>query len=286
MRRIVLEKKPQRPQLPNYTEIDQKEIREAAAAWDAEKAALDEAKKSLDDLEQKLPQAQEEDATADARLRSEGKPKLKGLPATQRHEKAIAEADHEQRVAVRLEEDAFDALQTALDEHADEWVESIEQDVQSLDGEWAAAINTLIELHARRSSALAIQAMVVGGEQASATAVGFRPSQIRGIDFASHTAKQTGYVTADDVFATLAALGIPEPVVEASPQEHASPVRPGGSPMTRDYATVEDEIAERREFAEHASSSEGREQATEARRQRAELNRQAGEEALQASLEG
>ncbi len=58
MRRIVLERKPLRPQLPSYTEIDNAPIASAAAAWNAAKAQLDEAKKTLVQLEQELPQAQ------------------------------------------------------------------------------------------------------------------------------------------------------------------------------------------------------------------------------------
>jgi hypothetical protein len=141
-------------------------------------------------------------------------------------------------------------------------------------------VNALVELHARRASLHAIRAMVVGGEQPGVAALGFTPAQIRGIEFASHQARATGYVTALDVLAALTDLGMP-PVVEATPVEHASPVKPGGSPMTRGQGPVEAELAERREFAEAATP-----ELAEERRQRAELHRQQNEAALQGSLEG
>jgi hypothetical protein len=268
--RIVLEKKPRLPQLPNYVEIDHAAIRDAAAAWDAAKAALDESKKTHTQLELELPAAHLEDARADERLRAEGA-RLKGRPATQAAEKAIAAAEHEELVAQLIEETAFDALQAALDGPAlGEWAESVEHDVAALDEEWMAAVNGLVELHATRSRALAIRAMVLG-EQAHAEKLGFTPAQIRGIEFASHQARATGYVETGDVFAGLAELGMP-PVVEATPVEHASPVKRGGSPMTRGQGPVEEEIAERREFAEAATP-----ELVEERRQRAEQHRQQNE---------
>jgi hypothetical protein len=209
--RIILDPKPQRPQLPNYTEIDHPAIREAAAAWDAAKATLDSAKKSHVALEQELPQAQEDDAAADALLRSEGKPKLKGRPATQRHEKAIEEAAHEHRVAVRIEAEAFDSLQAAIDENQDEWAVSIERDVQTLDDECDAALSTFVSLHAQRSRALAIRAMVIAGNPLVADVVALRPAQIRGIDFASFQGNKTGYVPTADLFAAFGDLGKPKP---------------------------------------------------------------------------
>jgi hypothetical protein len=278
--RIILDPKPRLPQLPVYTEIDHKEIRDAAAAWDAAKVSLDESKKSLIQLEQELPQAQHEDAAADEQLRAEGgKPKLKGRPATQRHEKAIADAAHEQRVCQLAEERTFDALQAALDEHHAEWAETVERDVAALDDDWSAAVNALVELHATRSRALVIRAMLVG-DQRGAAALGFKPSQIRGIDFQSGTARQIGYVGAVDVLAALADLGMPPVVVEAAPVEHAPPGRPDGSP-NRGQGSVEAEIAERREFAQAATPK-----LVEERRQRAEQLRQAGEQALADTLNG
>ena len=66
-----------------YEAISHEAIRDAVAALDAARATADEAKKTHVQLEQELPNAQQQDAAADERLRAEGKPKLKGRPATQ-----------------------------------------------------------------------------------------------------------------------------------------------------------------------------------------------------------
>jgi hypothetical protein len=277
--RIILDQKPRRPQLPVYTEIDQKDIREAAAAWDAAKAALDSARKDLTELEQTREAAEWADAEDADRARAEGgkpEPKRSHVAA---HDKKLDAARHEHKVAQLADERTFNGLQDALDEHQDEWAESVEHDVAALDDEWTAAVNALVELHATRSRALAIRAMVVG-DQRGAAALGLSPSQIRGIDFASGTGRQTGYVAAGDVLVALAGLGMPEPVVDTAPQEHAPPVRPEGSPL-RGQGSVEQEVAERREFAQAATP-----ELVEKRRQRVEQLRQAGEEALTDTLNG
>jgi hypothetical protein len=218
--RIVLEKKTRLPQLPNYVEIDQGVIRDAAAAWDAAKAALDSGRKDLTELEQTREAAEWRDAEAAEAARAEAKPEPKRSHVAA-HDKKLDVARHEWKVAQLAEERTFDALQAALDEHHAEWAETVEHDVQSLDDDWSAAVNALVELHATRSRALAIRAMVIG-EQRGAAALGFKPSQIRGIDFASHTGRQTGYVAAGDVLGALADLGMPEPP-KPEPVQHAAP---------------------------------------------------------------
>jgi len=80
--------------LPAYEDISNKPLREAAGALSAARAALDASRKDRVQLEQELPNAQQEDAKEDERRLHEGKPRLKGLPATKRHEDAIASAAH------------------------------------------------------------------------------------------------------------------------------------------------------------------------------------------------
>lgn len=270
--RIILDPKPRLPQLPPYVEIDNGPIREAAAAWDAAKAALDESKKTLVQLEQELPNAHLEDARADERLRAEGKAKLKGRPATQAAEKAIADAAHEHLVAQLGEETAFNGLQDALDKNQAEWAESVESDTQRLDAEWAEAINAIVSLHRRRVRALVIRAMVVGGDERTAVAaLGLKPSQIRNLDFGEGTTdRMTGWVDTGDVFAKLADLGMPEPP-KPEPVQHP-PLRP--RPMFRSDSK---EAAEQRQYRERLESPEGRAQVEEERRKRAELVRQQNE---------
>jgi hypothetical protein len=248
-RRIILDPKPRRPQLPAYTEIDHKEIREAAAAWDAAKTTLESARKDLTELEQTREAAEWRDAETAEKARAEGKaePKRTHVAA---HDRKTDEARHEFKVAQLAETRTFDELQAALDEHQIEWAQSIERDVQTLDDEWTAALNALITLHAQRSRVLAIRAQVVGEGRRAASALGFKPSQIRDLDFATGTndRQMTGYVAVGDVFGRLADLGMPEPPAP-EPVQHP-PLRPNTSNLLRGQAGVEDEIAERRRFAE------------------------------------
>jgi chromosome segregation ATPase len=128
----VLEKKPRLPQLPNYVEIDHATIRDAAAAWDAAKAALESARKDLTELEQTREAAEWADAEAAEAARAEGKPEPKRSHVAA-HDKKLDVARHEWKVAQLAEERTFDALQAALDEHAGEWSQTVEHDVQTLE---------------------------------------------------------------------------------------------------------------------------------------------------------
>jgi len=275
--RIILERKPRLPQLPNYVEIDHATIREAAAAWDAAQASLDSARKDLTELEQTGDAAEWADAEAAEQARAEGKPEPKRSHVAA-HDKKLDVARHEFKVAQLAEDRTFNALQAALDEHQAEWSQTVEQGVQTLDEEWAAAVNALAELHATRSRSLAIRRMVVG-DQRGAASLALKPSQIRGIDFASGTGRQTGYVAAEDLLGALGALGMPEPESAPPAQEHIAPK--GISNPLRGQGGVEAEIAERRAFAEAATP-----ELVEERRQRAEQLRRAGDEALAATLDG
>ncbi len=255
MNRIILDPKPRLPQLPPYVEIDNGPIREAAAAWDAAKAALESARKDLTELELTREQSEWADAEAAENARAEGKaePKRTHVAA---HDRKTDEARHEFKVAQLAETRTFDALQAALDEGQNEWAESIERDVQTLDDEWTAALNTLIALHAQRSRVLAIRAQVVGEGRRAVSALGFKPSQIRDLDFATGTndRQMTGYVAVGDVFGRLADLGMLEPPAP-EPVQHP-PLRPNVSNPLRGQGPVEAEIAERRRWAEMTAAGD------------------------------
>jgi hypothetical protein len=243
--RIILDPKPRRPQLPVHTEIDHPAIREAAAAWDGAKATLEGARKDLVELEQTRDAAEWRDAEAAQEARAAGKPEPKRSHVAV-HDKKLDEARHRLKVETLSETQAFNSLQDALDEHQADWGESVERAVQAVNDEWTSALEQLVEIHARRSALLAIKAMVVGGDQPSVAAMGFRSGQIRGLDFAQGAGRQTGYVPTGDVFAGLEALGMPAPPTP-EPVQHAVP---RGSNPLRGQAGVEHEIAERRRFAE------------------------------------
>jgi hypothetical protein len=160
---------------------------------EAAKATLEGARKDLVVLEQTRDPAERRDAEAAQEARAAGKPEPKRSQVAA-HDKKLDEARHWLKVETLSETQVFNSLQDALDEHADEWAESIERDVEALNEEWAVAINTLVEIHARRSRAIAIRAMVVGGDQRGVGALGFQSGQIRGIDFAQGAG--AGYVPA------------------------------------------------------------------------------------------
>jgi hypothetical protein len=235
--RIVLERKPWRPQLPPYDQIDQDEIREAAAAWDAAKASLESARRDVVELEGTREAAEWLDAEAAEKARAEGKPEPKRSHVAE-HDKKLDQAQHEHRVAQLTEERTFNELQAALDEHQGEWAESIERAVKALDEQWAATVNQLTTLHAQRASVFTVRRLVVGGQR-DVGIVGFTPSQIHDIEFAPFTHKQIGHVAVGDVLAGLADLGF-EPAVE-TPVERPRP-KSGHDPF-------EDEAADRRREA-------------------------------------
>jgi hypothetical protein len=97
--------------------------------------------------------------------------------------------------------------------------------------------------HGRLGAALTVAQ--VFGQQPTVAAIGFTPAQIRGIDFATGTAKQTGFVAAADVLAALSDLGSPGPVIEEQGQQLHPPPTGHGSNLLRGRSDVEQEIAER-----------------------------------------
>ena len=224
MKRIVLDRVPHRrnPQLPSYTEIDHPVIREAAAAWDGARSTLDSARREVVELEQTREAAEWKDAEAAEQARAEGKaePKRAHIAA---HEKKLDQARHEAKIAELAEQRTLDALQAALDEHGDQWAQSIEQETQRLADEWAEAIATVTAVHAQRSRLLAIRSMVVG-ETPGAGVVGFDAQQLLNVELASGQARETAFVQTADVLAGLAALGVPKSLGAETPQQHRPPM--------------------------------------------------------------
>jgi hypothetical protein len=233
VKRIVLDRIPQRrnPQLPPYTEIDHPAIREAAAAWDGARATLESARRDVVELEQTREQAEWKDAEAAERARAEGKaePKRTHVAA---HEKKLDAARHEAKIAELAEDRAFNVLQDALDEHSGQWAETIEQETHRLADEWAEVIATVTAVHERRSRLLAIRSMVVG-ETPGAGVVGFTPSQLLNVEFASG-ARETAFVQTGDVLAALAALGASEQREDTPRQQHRPPM--GRDPLPAAHA--------------------------------------------------
>lgn len=264
--------------LPPYEAISCIPIREAATGLDAAKAVCLSARRDLIELEQTREAAEWRDAEAADKVRAEGKaePKRSHVAA---HDKKLDEARHERKVATLAEARALDALQAALDEHGQAWVESIDAELANLDDGWTEQIGKLIALHEKRSAVIVTRSKVCR-PSVRAGAVGFKPSEIKGLEWASGVSdRQTGYVEPASVFGALNELGMPAPVVEREPQQHRPPVMPNNGP-TRGLPAVEAEITERREFAERARDPER----IAERRQRAERLRAENEAARAAEV--
>jgi hypothetical protein len=258
--------------LPPYEQIGNPAIREATANLDAAKAAVLSARRTHTQLEQELPQAQEEDAAEDARLRSEGS-KLKGRPATTRHEKAIEDAAHEHRVCKRLAQQAHDDLATVLSEHRQAWADEIEQELQAARVEWQADVHELIDSHGRLRAANAAASVgsVIG--HSGVAVLRFTQAQIHDLEFAPGQEGVHGVISRDDVLNGLAELGQPEPDGEREPVKHSPPK--GLSP-NRGQRDVEAEIAEREQQLHQLHTPDR----VKARQERAERLRQEFEQAL------
>ena len=263
-----------------YEAISHEAIRDAVAALDAARATADEAKKTHVQLEQELPNAQQQDAAADERLRAEGKPKLKGRPATQAAEKGIADAEHERRVCELAVDRARSELAAALDEHGAAWTAEVDADVQTMTVEWQNTVEGLSALHSRFVESLRIARVVGIGVGPRIGTVPFERRAIENVEFAAGQPKMPAYIAMGEVLAALIGVVEPEPP-EPEPVEH--PPLKGVNPL-HGRRDVEREIAERREFAERASSPEGIEAREEARRQRNEQFHQQNDQALAESL--
>jgi hypothetical protein len=243
---IQLEPNSRRPQLPPYQEISHPAIRDGAAGWDAARAALEQGRKDLLELEQTREASEWRDAELAETARAAGKPEPK-RSHTAEHDRKIDKARHEHKITTLSEARAFEALQSALDEHQGEWEQEIDTDLQVLDQEWSEAVDALVVVHARRSRALSIRSKVIGPGRSSSGAVGFEQAELQGIELQPGQRGQLAYLDAGAVLGKLADLGMPEPVVETVPVEHAPPGG-HGSPLLRGQRGVEDEIAERSDW--------------------------------------
>jgi hypothetical protein len=121
--------------LPPYEQISCEPVSQAAANWDAAKAALLEAKRSLVEAEQTLPSSEWKDAEAAEAARSAGKPEPKRTH-TQEHERRVSDLAHEHRVCQLAADRARRELQVALDEHSDKWAAESASAVESLRSEY------------------------------------------------------------------------------------------------------------------------------------------------------
>jgi hypothetical protein len=198
--------------LPPYESISQPDIAKAAASWDAAKSAMSEAKRSLVQAEQELPNAATADAEADERSRSAGKGKLKGRPATVAAEKAIAGLAHEHQVSTIHSEKAYASLQEALELHLPAWQGEVASEVDRFDGGWENALQALLELHSEPVRAVNIGRQI-GLDHVGVGSIRLDRRQLEGVEL-QNGSSQTAHVAVEDVLAGLQILGQPVPEPE------------------------------------------------------------------------
>jgi hypothetical protein len=231
-----------------YEAISCEPIRQAAAAFSAAKVAAEEARKTHVQLGQELPNAQQEDAREDERLRAEGKPKLKGRPATLAAEKGIADAEHELRVCRLAAERVQGELEAAIDEHGQTWADEVARDAEALCAEWQTAANGLVAVYSRLAAAAAVS-RVVGGHVPAIGALRFPARAIHELEIAGGQHDPHGVIQTGEALARLAELLVePEP----APEPERQPTR--STPPVGEAQ----EQAERRRFMEQRTADRRR----------------------------
>lgn len=183
MNRIVLDRLAPRPQLPPYQEISHPAIRDAAAAWSAAKANLAQARQDVLKLEETRPSTEWATAEVIEQARGAGKPDPKGSPMSE-HDKKIAAAQLEEKVAILAEQRAFDGLQVALDAHLADWAADATHEIEALGEVWTAAVQTIAGLHSKLATAHRVRTIATGEIGPITGAIRIGPRDVQGLDFA------------------------------------------------------------------------------------------------------
>ncbi len=195
-------------------DVDHPAIREALIARRDARAETLRRKRDVIELEQTREQAGWTDARAVDEARVAGRPEPKRKHVVE-HDQKLDTARHELKVAELAEQRAERKYGEALAKHHSEWVESVREDVASLEREWSDAVDALGELYARRCRADRMLTVATGGEAAAIGAIRVRPAQINGVDFApipdpTMRRNARAFIPVGDVLAMLSDLGRPE----------------------------------------------------------------------------
>jgi hypothetical protein len=256
--------------LPAPESISHTKIREAAEVFAKASKDLNDRKRDVVQLEHELPNAELADAQADEAARAAGKPKLTKRTHTEKHQKAIADARHELRVAQLAIERRRTELNDALRQYGSAWLADTEKLVAALDTAWDNAIAELSKLHGEHQRAVSL-ARTIGSDHLGVSRSTLDRRQLDGLEIPSGAATTYG-IHAEDLIAALAELGKaksePEPATSSKPMRFSSPNESSGA--------VREEIEERRRFAQ-AVNAPGCHNIprTEGERRRQELERQA-----------
>jgi hypothetical protein len=200
--------------LPAPEAITSKPIATAAQALRVAMKTQDEARKTRVQLEIELPNAKDADASADEKLRAEGKPPLKGRPATAAAEKAIADAQHEELVTTKATDRARGDLQAAAEEHgsayATERAKRVENAAQAFQTTLAQLVKDYGEYGAATRVALQLDDETIGVGTVQLDV----KREMEGIEIPSG-AQPVGTVHVAELLAKLAALGTPHADIKA-----------------------------------------------------------------------
>lgn len=208
--------------LPPRESISCEAIREAAGAFDAARAAKEQRRKDVVELEQTREAAEWRDAEAAEKARAEGKPEPKRTHVAE-HDKKLDAARHELKIVTISEQRACDTLEATISEHGPAWMEEVGKAVETLEAEWQNALERLTVLLSRRESARRVAEIVIG-EQPGVGFARLKLKQLQDLELGAGTPSgQTGTVSVGELLASLADVGQPRP---AEPR-----IVPGGIPF-------------------------------------------------------
>lgn len=161
---MPIELDPHRPSLPPAEVVEVKAIRNAIEAYNAARHAAHVADREATALEQAHPQAVEKDRHlyAAAITKDKGDP---GTPNTDAHDEQLNAARRHAAARKLVEEQAFDALRKAFDQHGPEWGDVAEQRLDTTRHEYDEAIDMLAEKHAALAQAESVAAFALGNSR-------------------------------------------------------------------------------------------------------------------------
>jgi hypothetical protein len=196
-------------QLPTYEQISHPQIRDAAAALSAARAAYEEARKTVTEFEQTREAAEWRDAQKSeaARAAGEKEPRRTEVAA---HDRKTDDARHELKVAKLATERAAEAVETALATSGDDWLADLAKQAEAGLVEWQKQVNGLITLHRDLSGLLAVQRKL-GVRTPNVDVCGFQKAQIGGLEFQPQQHGRKGWVSTPDNLTVLHDLATTEP---------------------------------------------------------------------------
>ncbi len=195
-------------QLPEPAAISQPDIAAAATEFATARAALNERKRDVVELEQTRSNAEWADAQAEHDAVAAGKPAPTKQKHTAEHDVKLEKARHAHKVATLAEQSARRVLASKLEQYGDRWLAEAEKLVRSLDASWDSIVQTAAKIHAERRRAIE-SARKLGSEHVGAGAAFLDRRVLQGIEL-PHGAAQSWAVYGEDLLDALGRLGTPQ----------------------------------------------------------------------------